>query len=241
MSGAIRRLSRRFLQVYGKTAANNNEKMAFKRLYQILASSFGSQPEQSAPVAKPADHTGSRNGGDFYGSIEVVTIEGIFQLLYVTNLTGKLVLNDIPNRATFRFTNGQLTWGSLHLKDTQIGQRLIKSSLITEDQLDECLAIQNAEMKQKRIGEILLSKGFLQPDILHESLKDQAREAFFSVLNWRTGTFSFIAEVTREQDDVAVSERIDHLLLEGAVHIDKNTDGLTTISEESTPHFLKAE
>ena len=206
-----------------------------------MTNSFGSSSGQSASAAKPADGSGSRNGGDFYGSIDVVTIEGIFQLLYVTNLTGKLVLNDIPNHATFRFTSGQLTWGSLHSSETQIGQRLVKSALITEDQLDECLAIQNTEMKQKRIGEILLSKGFLQPDILHESLKDQAREAFFSVLNWRTGTFSFVAEATFDQDEVSVSERIDHLLLEGAVHIDKNTDGITTIGEESTPQFLKAE
>ena len=78
--------------------------------------------------------------------------------------------------------------------------------------------------------------------MLHESLKRQAKEAFFSVLNWTTGTFSFISNITSEKDEVSISERIDHLLLEGAVHIDKFSDGqATTITEESTQNFFRVE
>ena len=215
--------------------------MTFKRLYHRLTNSF-SPSKKTGSAGNSTKPVETRNGFDLQGSVGVVSIEGIFQLLYLTNLTGVLVLKDLPRQATFHFTNGQLTWGSLHSENTQIGQRLLKSKVISEEQLNECLSIQDSEKRKKRIGELLLSKGFLQADILHESLKDQAREAFFSVLSWRTGTFSFVAQITQEKDDVSVSERIDHLLLEGAVHIDKSADGPTTaISEDSTLNFFKAD
>ena len=119
---------------------------------------------------------------DFQGAIDVVTIEGIFQLLYYANLSGKLLLLDPPKKASFYFSKGKLMWGSLHSEQKQLGQRLIDSSAITQEQLKECLVIHIGEKHKKRLGKILLEKGFLQTDILHESLKQQAREAFFAAL-----------------------------------------------------------
>jgi hypothetical protein len=175
---------------------------------------------------------GKRTTVDFQGAIDIVTIEGVFQLLYFTSLTGKLLLLNPPEKATFHFVNGQLTWGSLHSNQKQIGQRLLDSELITEEQLNECLSIHINEKNKKRLGEILLSKGFLQSDLLHSSLKEQAREAFFSVLSWKTGTFAFISNVISDEDEVSISERIDHLLLEGVVQIDRNSEGVSATASE---------
>ena len=216
--------------------------MTLKALYQKLTNSFGNNSKPLTPVngnGVPEDETPAV---DFQGSIDIVSIEGIFQLFYLTNLTGELTLSNHPQKATFHFSKGLLTWGTLHTEQKQIGRRLINSELITEEQLTECLSIQGEQKDEKRIGEILLQKGFLQSDMLHESLKKQAKEAFFSVLNWTSGTFSFISNVTSEKDEVSISERIDHLLLEGAVHIDKFSDGqATSNSEESTLNFFRVE
>ena len=160
---------------------------------------------------------------DFQGAIDVVTIEGIFQLLYYANLSGKLLLLDPPKKASFYFSNGKLMWGSLHSEQKQLGQRLIDSSAITQEQLKECLVIHIGEKHKKRLGKILLEKGFLQTDILHESLKQQAREAFFSALTWRQGSFAFISDAPSEEDEFTLNERIDHLLLEGVLQIDRDT------------------
>ncbi len=98
------------------------------------------------------------------------------------------------------------------------------------------------EKNKKRLGEILLNKGFLQSDLLHDSLKQQARDAFFSVLTWKTGTFAFISNVISDEDDVSISERIDHLLLEGVVQIDRNSEGVgTAASEEPTYNYFSVE
>ncbi len=206
--------------------------MTFKRLYQKISKTFGNNSNSIADETEMTSKNGKRTTVDFQGAIDIVTIEGVFQLLYFTSLTGKLLLLNPPEKATFHFVNGQLTWGSLHSNQKQIGQRLLDSELITEEQLNECLSIHINEKNKKRLGEILLNKGFLQSDLLHSSLKEQAREAFFSVLSWKTGTFAFISNVISDEDEVSISERIDHLLLEGVVQIDRNSEGVPATASE---------
>ena len=216
--------------------------MTLKRLYQKISDTFGYNSKKIASESTMISKNGKRKTVDFQGAIDTVTIEGVFQLLYFTSLTGKLLLLNPPEKATFHFVNGQLTWGSLHSNQKQIGQRLLDSELITEEQLNECLSIHINQKNKKRLGEILLSKGFLQSDLLHNSLKQQAREAFFSVLSWKTGTFAFISNVISEEDDVSISERIDHLLLEGVVQIDRNSESIGPVaSEEPTHNYFSIE
>ena len=216
--------------------------MTFKNLYQKITNTFGQNSNQMATANSMTKKSDKRKTVDFQGAINIVTIEGVFQLLYFASLTGKLILLNPPDKATFHFVNGQLTWGSLHTNQKQIGQRLLDSELITEEQLEECLTIHMNENNKKRLGEILLEKGFLQTDLLHDSLKEQAKEAFFSVLSWKTGTFAFISNFTSDEDEVSISERIDHLLLEGVVQIDRNSESVpTTLSEESTYNYFKVE
>jgi len=216
--------------------------MTFKRIYQKITNTFGYNSKQVEADNRMTEKNEKRKTVDFQGSIDIVTIEGVFQLLYFTSLTGKLILLNPPEKATFHFVKGQLTWGSLHTNQKQLGQRLLDSELITEEQLNECLTIHINEKNKKRLGEILLKKGFLQSDLLHHSLKEQARDAFFSVLNWKNGTFAFISNFTSEEDEVSISERIDHLLLEGVVQLDRNSEAITTALTGDTPfNYFKAE
>ena len=145
--------------------------MTLKRLYQKITDTFGYNSKKLASETTMTSKNGKRKTVDFQGAIDTVTIEGVFQLLYFTSLTGKLLLLNPPEKATFHFVNGQLTWGSLHSNQKQIGQRLLDSELITEEQLNECLSIHINQKNKKRLGEILLNKGFLQSDLLHDSLE----------------------------------------------------------------------
>jgi hypothetical protein len=156
---------------------------------------------------------------DFQGSLDVISIESIFQMLYYTNLSGKLLLLNPPAKATFYFNGGSLVWGTLHTRQKQLGQRLIESNEITREQLTECLAIHNNGKQQARLGAILMEKGFVRESVLQNSLKSQVKDAFFHVLSWNQGTFAFISNISAEEE-IALNERIDHLLLEGIVSID---------------------
>ncbi len=164
-----------------------------------------------------------RKSVDFQGALDVISIESIFQLLSYSNLSGKLLLLNPPAKATFYFNGGSLVWGTLHAEQKQIGQRLLESHVISREQLMECLSAHNDEKQRTRLGNIMLRKGFVQEKTLQESLREQVKDAFFHVLSWNQGTFAFISNISAEEE-VALNERIDHLLLEGIVSIDHNTN-----------------
>ncbi len=156
---------------------------------------------------------------DFQGSLDVIAIENVFQLLYYTSLSGKLLLLNPPAKATFYFNGGSLVWGTLHTLQKQLGQRLLESNEITREQLAECLTILSNRNQQARLGAILKEKGFVRETVLQDSLKAQVKDAFFHVLSWNQGTFAFISNISAEEE-IALNERIDHLLLEGIISID---------------------
>lgn len=159
---------------------------------------------------------------DFQGSLQVLTIESVLQILYFTRLSGKLILLNPPEKATLFFTKGRLVWGTLHTQQKQLGQRLVESEVITDEQLSECLRIHLTEEHKERLGEILLKKGFVQKPDLQANLKNQVKDAFFHVLTWNQGTFAFVSELSSDEE-IVLDERIDHLLFEGVVHIDRNS------------------
>ena len=109
--------------------------MTFKSIYEKITNTFGYNSKQMATESSMTEKNEKRKTVDFQGAIDIVTIEGVFQLLYFTSLTGKLILLNPPDKATFHFVKGQLTWGSLHANQKQIGQRLLDSEFITEKQL----------------------------------------------------------------------------------------------------------
>ncbi len=160
---------------------------------------------------------------DFQGSLQVLTIESVLQILYFTRLSGKLILLNPPEKATLFFTKGKLSWGTLHTQQKQLGQRLVDSEIITDEQLNECLRIHLNEKHKERLGEILLKKGFVQKPVLQENLKHQVKDAFFKVLTWHKGTFAFVSELSSDEE-IILDERIDHLLFEGVVQIDRDSE-----------------
>ena len=147
-------------------------------------------------------------------------MENIFQLLDFAALTGKLEVNSPDNTGNFYFTKGVLTSGMLQINHRKIGEILLESQLISEEQLQECLRLHKQSNFQRRLGQILLEMGYIQPFILNESLLSQIKEAFFEALSWHEGTFVFYQNVAPAPDAIQLQARIDHLLLEGMVYID---------------------
>lgn len=161
---------------------------------------------------------------DLEGTLKVLPVDGIFQLIYHTNLTGKMVLTQETSTAAFFFDNGALVWGALDDgSNKHIGQRLIESGLVSQEQLDECLGI-HRKNKTRRVGTIMIEKGYLNREKLQDVLKNQVRDAFFGVLSWNSGSFTFSTNIPAGED-ITFDERIDHLMIEGFISMDHDRDG----------------
>jgi len=187
----------------------------FKPQAKKAAPQPGQRDEEPAPTATtpPA----------LQGNIAAIAIEDVFQLFDFAALTGKLEVESTANSGTFYFRKGVLIHGLLRINHRRIGQILLDSQVITEQQLEECLRLHEQTGSRQRFGQILLDKGYAKPDRLDKSLSLQVKEAFFEALSWHEGTFRFYPDQVPAPDEVQLYARIDHLLLEGMVHIDQTS------------------
>lgn len=164
-----------------------------------------------------------KSGVSLQGDIAAIELNNIFQFFDYASLSGELrVVSDL-NNASFFFQKGMLIFGALSVNTKKIGSLLVDSGFITEAQLSQCLKIHTQHGMRRRLGDILVRKGFLKFETLAEILKQQAREAFFETLSWKNGMFFFYTNQYPSQEEILINERIDHLLLEGIVRMDNTS------------------
>lgn len=94
-----------------------------------------------------------------------------------------------PTR-TVHFDEGRVAFGSSTDPGDRIGQVLLRSRLITREQLSEALARSQASPGVP-LGRILVDAGMLGPDDLHAALVHQAQQVITGVVSARAGTFRF--------------------------------------------------
>lgn len=161
------------------------------------------------------------------GNIAIIELNSIFQFFDYSSASGELRIIGEDNSASFFFRNGMLIFGALRVNQKKIGNLLLDSSLISPEQLAHCLDIHARHEGSRRLGEILVGRGFLDSDSLAEMLKKQAREAFFATLCWKKGRFYFYADHSPAKEEILLNDRIERLLLEGFVRMD-NAEGITS-------------
>ena len=155
------------------------------------------------------------------GDIAAVSLVNIFQFFSLAGLTGRLDIRSPANSGHFYFSEGILTHGVLQTSRRRIGEILVESQVITEQQLQECLRVNASNGPAKRIGEVLLERGYLHPVKLDDTLFMQMKEAFMATLNWEEGNFAFYPDQAPPIGDFQTSARVDQLLLEGMVDNDE--------------------
>ena len=165
-------------------------------------------------------HPQHSTGVSLQGNIAAIELNNIFQFLDYATLSGELRVVADHNNASFFFQRGILIFGALAVNQKRIGDLLITSELITDDQLQEAINLHAQHGRRRRLGDILVRRGFVSYEKLAETLKIQAREAFFDTLSWKSGMFFFYANHSPAEEEILINERIDHLLLEGIVRMD---------------------
>ncbi len=157
------------------------------------------------------------------GNIAIIELNTIFQFFDYASASGELRIISDDNKACFFFRKGMLIFGALSVNQKKIGSLLLDSCLITPEQLAHCLDIHARHEGNRRLGEILVGRGFIDFDSLARMLKQQAREAFFATLTWKQGRFYFYADQFPAEEEVLLNDRIERLLLEGFVRMDNAT------------------
>jgi tetratricopeptide (TPR) repeat protein len=154
------------------------------------------------------------------GSLKEASLPDVLQLLALGKKTGCLAIADRQNFGSIYFDEGRICCAALVNRRDRIGDLLRKNQLITSEQLDEAIKIQD-DHRERRLGDILIEMGAVPREKLERLLFLQIEEAVYHLFTWTQGTFNFEAGVRPDPMVYTVSINPESLLLEGARRVDE--------------------
>lgn len=156
------------------------------------------------------------------GTLKDFSLADIFQLIGLQRKTGVLTLRGKDDSVTVTFLDGKVVGAdSLNRRlETRLGSVLIKSDLLSQDQLNRALEIQKETLQ--RLGFVLTHYGIISPDSLKQAIQLQILQIVYRLFRWKDGDYQFSQETTIEYDrDNVVPITAESILMEGARMIDE--------------------
>jgi len=152
------------------------------------------------------------------GSLEEASLPDVLQLLSLGKKTGCISLTERSMEGSIYLDKGRVSHAAVVNRRDRLGDILVKSGRITQEQLTEAVA---AQTREKRISQILVESGQIDRAEIDKFVRAQVEEAVYFLFTWRTGTFTFQSKVKPENIDFLVSIDPEGMLLEGARRVDE--------------------
>ncbi|HKS06567.1 MAG TPA: DUF4388 domain-containing protein [Gemmatimonadaceae bacterium] len=154
------------------------------------------------------------------GSLKEASLPDVLQLLSMGLKTGCLSVTHRNNFGSIYFDKGRICFASIVNRRDRLGDILVKSGKLSQDQLEDAIAAQSHD-RETRLGDILVRQGVITREELHGQIRVQIEEAVYFLFTWTQGSFNFEADVRPDEQDFLVSISPDALLLEGARRVDE--------------------
>lgn len=137
-----------------------------------------------------------------------------------TNLkTGTLKVKRGPIEKQLFFKNGRLFSSTSNSPRETLGQFLIRSGHITEEELFKALIEQ--DRSNRPLGQILVGSEVITEEVLEELLRLKTEEAIYDCFLWKDGDFTFEDDVLPEAIPVSLPLDLTGVILEGARRTDE--------------------
>src|SRR6476659_3614064 len=156
------------------------------------------------------------------GTLRDFSLADIFQLIGLQRKTGVLTLRSKDDTVTVTFLDVKVGGADSrsHRLENRLGSVLIKSGLLTNDQLNHALAIQKETLQ--RLGFILTHYGIISAESLKQAIQLQIMQIVYRLFRWKDGDYHFSQETTIVYDrDNVTPISAESILMEGARMIDE--------------------
>ncbi|MFZ2491971.1 MAG: DUF4388 domain-containing protein [Thermoanaerobaculia bacterium] len=156
------------------------------------------------------------------GTLKDFSLADIFQLIGLQRKTGVLTLRSKEDTVTVTFLDGKVVGADSLVRrtDSRIGSVLIRTGVLSPDQLNRALEIQKETLQ--RLGFILIHYGIISQEALREAIQLQILQIVYRLFRWKDGDYLFSQETTIEYDaDAVVPITAESILMEGARMIDE--------------------
>src|ERR1700745_1873546 len=151
------------------------------------------------------------------GTLKDFSLADIFQLIGLQRKTGVLTLRAKDDTGTVTFLDGKVVDADSlgHGLENPLGHVLIRSELLTQDQLNRALEIQMETLQ--RLGFILVHYGIISVDALQHANPLQILQIVVPLFRSKDAGYLFSQETTIESDRASVVRvRAESILMEGA-------------------------
>ncbi len=155
------------------------------------------------------------------GTLKDFGIADIFQLISQQQKSGILTLASKEEQAQIGFEKGMVIMAKPGSRDKMdlLGKLLIRSGLVTQEQLEEALETQKQTLQ--KVGDILIEKGSLSKQNLGKALLLQTQETIFKLIHWKDGVYEFLPQKVSYEQDFYTPLSCEHLLMEGYRMLDE--------------------
>lgn len=173
------------------------------------------------------------------GDIKRFTLPEILQLLAASRKSGTLGVQKDDSIVMVYFKDGEIIYGYGPRQTYHLGQLLKEKNKISTTQLEQAIAIQGKGENSRRLGEIMISRGFIDRADLENVVKNQIQELLYSLLAWDSGSFKFYENQYPTEEEITVRISVENVILEGLRRVDElnmakevltNLDEVYTIS-----------
>ena len=158
---------------------------------------------------------------DLQGRVERFTLPEIFQLIASSRKSGTLGIQKDDSIVMVYFKNGNVIYGYGPRQTFHLGQLLKERGIITEKQLEEAVNVQAKTDNTKRLGEVMISRSFIERTDLNNAVRNQVEELLYSLLSWQTGSFKFYENQFPTDEEITVNLSVENVILEGLRRIDE--------------------
>ena len=165
------------------------------------------------------------------GSLREASLADVLQLLAMGQKTGCLSVTDRENVGAIYFEHGRISYAALANRRDRLGDVLVRSGVISAEELQRALDAQGARRGQK-LGEVLVAMGAISAEDLESAVRGQIEQIVFFLFSWTTGTFNFEPDVMPQEHAFLVAMHAESMLLEGARRVDE-----WSLIEKKIPSF----
>ena len=155
------------------------------------------------------------------GNLKDFSLPDVFQLVQLSGKTGVLRIVRPDAEGSIWFRDGEVFFAQSNWRHELLGDRLVSAQRITPAALERALEMHKAEGGERRLGEILVSEGYITQHVLETFVQEQIQDTIFDIMRWDEGDFDFevLPEVLHE--DIGLSVSVENIVMEGSRRLDE--------------------
>jgi hypothetical protein len=177
---------------------------------------------------------------DLQGRIEQFTLPEILQLIASGRKSGTLGIQKDDSIVMIYFKDGKIIYGYGPRQTYHLGHLLRERGILSEKDLEEAVRVQSRTENSRRLGEIMISRHFIERSDLEKVVKSQIEELLYSLLSWRSGSFKFYENQFPTDEEILVSISVENVILEGLRRLDEANMVSDTLPDVEEVYCLSA-